>query len=97
MYFVCFTYKRRWVKRACKQGLGSEAMVQTFKLCLPVEPALSAFAKQCMARGIGDQHDSPSLCAAASLIMNASAARQKGLSSCVHQKHAFRDNRICSV
>ena len=26
-----------------------------------------------------------------------SAARQKGLSSCVHQKHAFRDNRICSV
>ena len=28
---------------------------------------------------------------------NASAARQKGLSSCVHQKHTFRDNRICSV
>ena len=26
-----------------------------------------------------------------------SGARQKGLSSCVHQKHAFRDNRICSV
>ena len=26
-----------------------------------------------------------------------SAARQKGLSSCVHQKHAFRDNCICSV
>ena len=26
-----------------------------------------------------------------------SAARQKGLSSCVHQKHASRDNRICSV
>ena len=26
-----------------------------------------------------------------------SAARQKGLSSCVHQKHVFRDNRICRV
>ena len=26
-----------------------------------------------------------------------SAARQKGLCSCVHQKHVFRDNRICSV
>ena len=31
------------------------------------------------------------------LQLNSSAARQKGLSSCVHQKHAFRDNRICSV
>ena len=32
------------------------------------------------------------------LWMNISpAARQKGLSNCVHQKHAFRDNRICSV
>ena len=28
---------------------------------------------------------------------DSSAARQKGLSSCVHQKHAFRDNRVCSV
>ena len=28
---------------------------------------------------------------------NLSAARQKGLSSCVHQKHASRDNRICNV
>ena len=28
---------------------------------------------------------------------NTSAARQKGLSSCVPQKHVFRDNRICSV
>ena len=24
-------------------------------------------------------------------------ARQKGLSSCLYEKHAFRDNRICSV
>ena len=33
------------------------------------------------------------------LINSSSAARQKGLSSCVHQKHAFRDhhNRICIV
>ena len=28
---------------------------------------------------------------------HSSAARQKGLSSCIHQKHTFRDNRICSV
>ena len=27
----------------------------------------------------------------------ASAARRRALGSCVHQKHAFRDNRICSV